>query len=415
MQFFSRNVNLTRVFTAIPKIYRKGSLRIGVDATCWGNARGYGRHARGLLSTLVRLDRSNRYAFFLDSEAYLPTLPPEPEIRLVRNSMPVTLAASSNGHRSLSDLWRMSRAMSDREFDLLLFPTIYSYVPVFSRAKKIVVIHDVIAEKYPDLTVPRSAARFFWNTKVTLGRWQADAIATVSDYSRRAIVQHFGLAAERVFVVGEASDPTFCVMEEPQSSPRLRSLGIVGNGRSVIYVGGFSPHKNLESLVEAFAKLSSRPDLADVQLVMVGDYEKEVFYSYFGTIKRQVEKAGLTERVIFTGYLPDDELVTLLNLSTVLVLPSLLEGFGLPAIEAAACGCPVIATKASPLPSLLGDGALYIDPTDPRGLQIALERVLKSAELRQQLKKAGLAAASQLTWNTAAQQMIEVMEHVVTK
>jgi len=152
-----------------------------------------------------------------------------------------------------------------------------------------------------------------------------------------------------------------------------------------------------------------------VQLVMVGEYEKEVFHSYFGTIKRQVENAGLTERVIFTGYLPDDELVTLLNLSTVLVLPSLLEGFGLPAIEAAACGCPVIATKASPLPSLLGDGALYIDPTDPRGLQFALERVLKSAELRQQLKEAGLAAVSQLTWNTAAQQMIEVMEHVVTK
>ena len=103
--------------------------------------------------------------------------------------------------------------MSDREFDLLLFPTIYSYVPVFSRAKKIVMIHDVIAEKYPDLTVPRSAARFFWNTKVALGRWQADAIATVSDYSRRGILEHFGLAPERVFVVGEANDPIFRVIE----------------------------------------------------------------------------------------------------------------------------------------------------------------------------------------------------------
>jgi len=304
--------------------------------------------------------------------------------------------------------------MSDREFDLLLFPTIYSYVPVFSRAKKIVMIHDVIPEKYPDLTVPRSAARFLWNTKVTLGRWQADAIATVSDYSRRGIIEHFGLAAERVFVVGEANDPIFRVMGDPQPSPRLRSLGIVGSGRSITYVGGFSPHKNLEMLVETFAKLSGQPDFADVRLVMVGDYEKEVFHSYFGTIKRQVEE-GLTERVIFTGYLPDDELVALLNLSTVLVLPSLLEGFGLPAIEAAACGCPVIATKASPLPSLLGDGALYIDPTDLRGLEIALERVLKSAELRQQLKEAGLLAASRLTWDTAAQQIIDVMEHVVTE
>jgi hypothetical protein len=124
------------VFTATSKAYQKRSLHIAVDATCWGNARGYGRHVRGLLSTLVRLDRNNRYVFFPDSEAYLPSLPAEAEIRLVRNSMPATLAASTNGHRSVTDLWRMSRAMSDREFDLLLFPTIYSYVPVFSRAKK---------------------------------------------------------------------------------------------------------------------------------------------------------------------------------------------------------------------------------------------------------------------------------------
>lgn len=305
--------------------------------------------------------------------------------------------------------------MSDREFDLLLFPTIYSYVPVFSRAKKVVMIHDVIAEKYPDLTVPRSTARFFWNTKVALGRWQADAIATVSDYSRGSILEHFGLAAERVFVVGEANDPTFCVMEDPQPSPRLGSLGFAGNGRSVVYVGGFSPHKNLEMLVETFAKLSSRPDFADVRLVMVGEYEKEVFYSYFGTIKKQVETAGLKDRVIFTGYLPDDELVILLNLATVLVLPSLLEGFGLPAIEAAACGCPVVATKASPLPSLLGDGALYIDPTDQRELEFVLERVLTSAELRQQIRAAGLAAAGRLTWDAAARQMINVMQKVMTQ
>src|SRR5215475_8403299 len=143
-------------------------MRIGVDATCWHNTRGYGRHARGLLGTLVRIDRGNRYVFFLDSDAHCPVLAAEAEIRLVRNSMPATLAASTNGHRSVTDLWRMSRAMSDRQFDLLLFPTIYSYVPVFSRAKKIVIIHDVIAEKYPQLTLPHLLQRLFWRAKVAL-------------------------------------------------------------------------------------------------------------------------------------------------------------------------------------------------------------------------------------------------------
>ena len=156
-------------------------------------------------------------------------------------------------------------------------------------------------------------------------------------------------------------------------------------------------------------------EFADVRLVMVGEYENEVFHSYFGTIKKQVETAGLTDRVIFTGYLPDDDLVILLNLSTVLVLPSLLEGFGLPAIEAAACGCPVIATKESPLPTLLGNGGLYIDPGKPDDLELALTRVLESAILRQQMRAAGLAAAGRLTWDAAARQMIEVMQKVVTQ
>jgi glycosyltransferase involved in cell wall biosynthesis len=390
-------------------------MQIGVDATCWYNTRGYGRHARGLLSTLVRIDRNNQYVFFLDSEAHCPTLPLEAEVRLVRNSMPATLAASTSSHRTVTDLWRMSRALSDREIDLLLFPTIYSYVPVFSHAKKIVMIHDVIAEKYPDLTVPRSASRFFWNTKVALGRWQADAIATVSDYSRTGILEHFGLAAERVFVVGEANDPAFRVLDDPQPSPRLRSLGVVDEGRSIVYVGGFGPHKNLEALIETFAKVAKQPDFADVRLVMVGEYEKEVFHSYFGTIKNLVQTAGLRNRVIFTGYLPDNELAVLLNLSTVLALPSLMEGFGLPAIEAAACGCPVIATRESPLPTLLGESALYVHPKQPEELLTALMNVLGSDSLQKKMRAAGRKAAARFTWEAAAQQMISVMNQVVAQ
>jgi glycosyltransferase involved in cell wall biosynthesis len=307
----------------------------------------------------------------------------------------------------------MSRAMSDREFDLLLFPTIYSYVPVFSRAKKIVMIHDVIAERYPDLTVPRSAARFFWKTKVRLGRWQADAIATVSDYSRRGILEYFGLAAERVFVVGEASDPVFRALERPQLNERLRTGGIPQGGRLVVYVGGFGPHKNLEALLAVFAKLTGQNGFTDLILIMVGEYGKEVFHSAYKTIKSKVHELGVSNKVIFTGYLADEDLVILLNLATVLVLPSLIEGFGLPAVEAAACGCPVIATTASPLSNLLGAGALYIDPKNLQELESVLSRVLTSEDLREQMRREGLAAAGRLTWDAAARQMINVMQKVV--
>src|SRR5262245_1263580 len=182
-------------------------MRIGVDATCWQNARGYGRHMRGLVSTLVRVDKKNHYVFLLDSEDHLATLPGETAVKLVKNSSPTSFAASAQGHRSVLDMWRVSRALSAREFDLLLFPTIYSYVPVFTRAKKVVLIHDIIPEKYPELTLPRAQSRLFWKVKAALGRWQADAVVTVSDYSRQGILEYFGLAPEHVFVVGEASDP----------------------------------------------------------------------------------------------------------------------------------------------------------------------------------------------------------------
>jgi glycosyltransferase involved in cell wall biosynthesis len=387
-------------------------MRVGIDATCWQNTRGYGRHARGVLSSLVRMDDSNRYVFLFDAEPDLWSLPPEAEIRLIRNSTPAAMAASADGHRSVLDLWKMSRALSAREFDILLFPTVYTYVPVYSRAKKVVMIHDVIAETFPELTVPRFASRFFWKAKVALGRWQADAIVTVSEYSRKGIVDYFRMSPERVFVVGEASDPIFQVVHDRQPSATLRSLGIEAVGRPVVYVGGFGPHKNLERLIVAFAALASRHEFADVKLIFVGEYEKEVFHSSFLRIKSRIQELGFSDRVIFTGYLGDEDLVILLNLATVLVLPSLMEGYGLPAIEAAACGCPVIATKASPLPSLLGEAALYIDPTDVQELENALHRVLVSEALRQRMRAAGVAAAMRLTWDAAANQLVRVLNQV---
>jgi glycosyltransferase involved in cell wall biosynthesis len=389
-------------------------MNIGVDATCWQNTRGYGRHARSLLCALVKFDKENHYTFFLDSSEDLGDLPAAVEYKMIRANAPTVVAASANGHRSAGDMWGMTRAMSFSKLDILLFPTIYSYVPVVSRAKKIVVIHDVIAEKYPSLTMPNRRGRLFWKTKVALGRWQADAVVTVSDYSRRGLEEYFGLAADRVHVVGEASDPIFRRLDETQFTPRLKALGLDEHLRAIVYVGGFSPHKNLETLVNAFAKVSSQPSFADVTLVLVGEHQKEVFHSYAGAIKRQIEELGLARRVVFTGYLPDDELVVLLNRATVLVLPSLIEGFGLPAVEAAACGCPVIATKESPLPALLGPSSLYFDPTRREELEDALSRVLGSQTLRSKMSKGGREAASLLTWEAAARQMASLIWKVST-
>ncbi len=383
------------------------TVRIGVEATCWANRRGYGRHARSLLAAAVEIDRRNQYVFFVDSERGAD-LPGGGEIVRVRASAPAVEAASSNGRRRLGDLWTMSRALARPDLDCLLFPTVYSYVPVLSRAYKIVIIHDVIPEKFPGHVFPTATGRLNWKLKSFLARRQSDLILTVSEFSRRGILEYFGERPDRVKVVGEAGDPVFRVLENPTLGEHLQRLGIEPGRQLILFVGGFSPHKNLNRLLEAFASLAER--LGDARLVLVGDYQSDAFYSCYQDIRKRASRPPLEGRVIFTGYLSDGDLVTLLNAATALALPSYMEGFGLPAIEAAACGLPVVATSASPLPELLGEGALYIDPNDTAALRDALERVLTDAVLRERLREQGRRAASALSWNGAARELLAIFD-----
>lgn len=388
-------------------------MHIGIDASSWGNNRGYGRYTRAILSELVRLDSNFHYTFFVDSHEVLDEIPTGNQVVLVNSSSPTTSAAASDGHRSISDMWRMSRSLSTPNIDILLFPTIYSYVPVFTPAKKLVVIHDVIPEMYPELTFPSRTGRLFWDIKTALGRWQADAIITVSNYSRQCLIDRLNIEPKSVYVVGEASDPVFQVNDQAELPPKVTSLGVQKDNRLITYVGGFGPHKNLLSLVSTFAELISQSEYRDVKLVMVGEYKREIFHTEIDSIQELIRKNEIDTNVVFTGYLSDEELVNLLNLSTALVLPSLMEGFGLPAVEAAACGCPVIATNESPLPELLGDGGLYVDPRNPNELRLALESVLSSDGLQNQMRAAGLKAVQSLTWKEAAHQLMEVINQVV--
>ena len=391
-----------------------GCRHVAVDATCWTNSRGYGRHARDLLTALARTDTENKYCFFVDSEEALKRVPEGVDSVLVKVQAPTAKAAAADGRRALMDVWQMSRALSSPEFDLILFPTVYSYVPVFSRAHQVVFIHDVIAETYPDMTVPSLPARWLWRSKIRLALRQAGTIVTVSEHSRRGITGIFKLDPKEIRVIGEAPNPIFRRLNHVEM-PDLLKQKLPDGGRKIVYVGGFGPHKNLTRLVEVFARLAGQPDLADLSLILVGEYQNEVFYSAYQEIRQRIELLGIAGRVIFTGYLSDEDLVLLLNLAEVLALPSLLEGFGLPAVEAAACGCPVVATKASPLPELLGEGGIFIDPLDERSLEEALTRVLCSEQLRLEMRSAGLEAARALTWDRHALALKELIETVLIR
>ena len=372
-------------------------MRIGVEATCWNHRRGYGRHLRSLLPALIEIEPRDEYVVFLDgwwSDLY--PLPSEAQVVRVASSRPTLSAASADSHRSLADLWAMSRALSSERLDCLLFPTVYSYVPVLTSIPKVLMIHDVIAERYPGHVFPSLAERVRWRLKSALARVQSDRLVTVSDYSRRGLVEHFGTPPEGITVIGEAPDPVFQPRPNAQLPAAVRRLGIAPSDRIIAYVGGFGPHKNLPRLLEAFAQPAGESRYDDLRLVLVGDYENDPFSSEYPALKDSLLDRSHGSRVVFAGYLADEDLADLLNRSAMLVLPSLMEGIGLPALEAAACGIPAVVTRNSPLPELLGDGAIAVDPLSEAEIGQVITRLLDDHALRARMGRAALAAARRL-------------------
>src|SRR5262249_52076670 len=167
--------------------------------------------------------------------------------------------------------------------------------------------------------------------------------------------------------------------------------------RYLLYLGGMSPHKNLLRLIEAFARIAAGPDCRDVKLVLAGDLG-DVFHTHVPELRAAVARWGLDDRVNFPGFVPDDDLVVLYNRAVALAQPSLLEGFGLPPVEAMACGVPVVYSRAGSLPEVVGEGGLDFDPTDVAQMAGAMGRVLADGALRDELGRRALRRARRFTW-----------------
>lgn len=386
-------------------------MKIGVDASCWSNRRGFGRFTRELLRALLEADTENRYVLLMDPySSSFPDLPPQASRTVVPTQQPPTLAAAAEGHRSLGDILRMSRATWGK-FDLFFFPAVYSYFPLLGGAKCVVVFHDAIAERHPQLTFPDARARLFWNAKCWLARHQADVIVTVSQHSRDTLIEQWRLDPASVRVISEAPSSIFRPLPAAAERARLLArLKLPPDTRYLIYVGGISPHKNLEMLVDVFSRLVQRPACSDLKLLLVGDCRKDVFYSSFSRISGMVNARGQSGSIFFTDYVPDEELVHLYNGALALVFPSLEEGFGLPAVEAMACGTPVIASNAGSLPETVGEGGLFFDPRAAEELEAALLRVLDDEDLRRELSARALRRAGQFSWKQAAADLKRIFE-----
>jgi glycosyltransferase involved in cell wall biosynthesis len=254
----------------------------------------------------------------------------------------------------------MGRAAARLRVDLMYFPSTYSFFPVWNVGKLVVTMHDTLPLTHPELVFPSLAGRLAWRLKEFMAARWADRIVTVSNASCRALQAWSGWPEKRFRVITEGPDPMFRPRAlEPAGDRVLRRFAIAPEERYLLYVGGLSPHKNLLRLIEAFAQGAA----SDAKLVLTGDIH-DVFHTHVPQIRAAIAAFGLEQRVILTGFVPDDDLVFLYSRAYALIQPSLVEGFGLPAVEAMACGAPVISSRAGSLPEVVGPAGVYFDPTD---------------------------------------------------
>jgi glycosyltransferase involved in cell wall biosynthesis len=376
-------------------------MRIGIDGACWSNRRGYGRFLRELLRAVLVRRPEHRFILFIDTGVD----PKDPELAaLASDSLEVVGVATSAGageaatvsnHRSVADLLRMSRAVARTPYDVFFFPSVFSYFPILTRVPILLGIHDTMADRHPEFAFASGRQRLFWRAKVRLALMQSRMVLTVSEYSRRSIQQTLGVAAEKIRVVHEAPAAMFVPAEDPPEP-------------FVLYAGGISPNKNLVRLVNAFAFCA--PLFPDYKLLLAGDCDSDGFKSSVEEVRAAVLRNGLGDRVVFTGFVPDEELKRLYQRTSVFAFPSLDEGFGLPPLEAMACGAPVVASKGSALSEVIGDAGVLVEPTDEAAIAAALQSVLSDANRARDLRARSLQRAAEFSWDRAAQRFLSICE-----
>jgi glycosyltransferase involved in cell wall biosynthesis len=293
-------------------------------------------------------------------------------------------------------LWthlRLSAEMLAHPPDVLFVPS--HVLPLIHPRRCVATVHDLGYLAYPDAHRPADRRYLAWSTGWNAR--QSTLVLADSEATKADLVRAYGVPADKVRVVYLGCDVPAGAVNQPMPRPYPQPY--------FLYVGTLQPRKNLERLVAAFAKLAADPTLADVKLVLAG--RKGWLYD---SLFAQVAQWGLTDRVIFPGYVPDEALPDLYRGALAYVFPSLYEGFGLPVLEAQTYGVPVMTANNSSLPEVAGDAALLVDPHDVDAIAAAMRRLATDEALRQDLARRGLSNVKRFSWEKCAAETLAVLE-----
>ena len=394
-------------------------MRIGIDARwIFREMSGIGTYARELIRHLVLIDKHNTYVIFFNDSELKHRLMDDVNLAQTENFSTCVVPC---GLFSPFNQWQMPRILAKQRLDIYHTPNYMLPLRAFPRNRPgrircVTNIHDLIPMVYPEYAPRSRKRRLFPIYRFIMHQvgMRSDLILTGSQASRGDIIRHLRIPTERAQAVTVIPDGV-----SPRFQPALRDAahtatdndfipGTRRGARIILWVGRPDPYKNLVGLIEAFARLRAQCRFPIV-LRLVGPQDPR--YPEAG---RLITKLGLDRDVIRAGYVTDDQLVKEYQRADVFVLPSRYEGFGLPVLEAMACGTPVICSNKGSLPEVVGGAALKVQPQDIIGLSEAMKRVLTDSRMAEDMEQQGLKQAAKFTWTATAQATLAAYQKVLT-
>ena len=362
---------------------------------------GLSRYIYEIVTRLPRFDTQSKFTAFAGN-APVPSefdANKPPNMKIARSMFPTSKAPV----RIAWEQTVLPIASARAKLDLLHCPV--NVRPLVSPCPVVITVHDVIFLRYPGAFHPAKRAYLKYMTGWS-ARHSTHVIA-VSDQTRHDVIELLGVRPERVTTIHNGVGSQFM----PISDDRRRGFSSDKSlsGRTILYVGTLEPRKNLTMLLQAFSELASDPDFDDTTLVIGGSkgwYYDEVFAT--------AEQLRLTAsgRVRFLGRVPDEELPLWYNVASVFVFPSKYEGFGLPPLEAMACGTPVITSNTSSLPEVVGDAGIMLPPGDPAAWAAGMRSVLGDVATARELGTKALERSKQFSWDRTARETLDVYRRV---
>jgi glycosyltransferase involved in cell wall biosynthesis len=366
-------------------------MRIGIDAKWYfkGPA-GPRSYVHNIVNWLARIDYENDYLIYLNKND-----DPSAVEYSAPNFTTKTLSPSQSWLRVMLRLPTVARR--DR-LDILYT---FNFCPLFSRTTRVVMIFDIIFVTHPGLFT-RVEQVFF--KPVRLAARLADSVVTISEYCKDVIADRYRIDESKVTSILLGCDEAFGKIEDEAKLRSVRERYDLPE-RFILYVGRINIRKNIGRLIEAFSGIQDR----HIKLVLVGAKDWKT-----SNLAPVIEESKARDRMVFLGYVPDEDLPAIYQLATVFAYVPLVEGFGLPPLESMGVGTPVITSNTSSIPEVVGDCALKVDPYSVEEMRAALDRLLGSQSLQDELAGKGIERASSFSWEVTALQTLDVFRKVAS-